>query len=77
MTLIRTCLARTRLFSRSWYRSYANSATRTIDVHSIPHELNETKVERSFRTSINDPVGISSLNMVDNVSFSFYIQRKI
>ena len=77
MTLIRTCLTRTRLFNRSWYRSYANSAIRTIDVHSIPHELNETKSERPFRTSINDPVGISSVNMIENVSSSFYIQRKI
>jgi hypothetical protein len=52
MTLIRSCLIRTR-----WAcRFYSNSATRTIDVHSIPQQSFESKVERPFRTSINDPV---------------------
>lgn len=73
MTLLRICLIRTGLFRRS----YANSATRTIDVRSIPHEPNTTKVERPFRTSINDPVGEFSLNIIENVSSSFYIQKKI
>jgi hypothetical protein len=35
---------------------YANSAARTIDVHSIPQEPIESKTEQPFRTSINDPV---------------------
>jgi hypothetical protein len=60
MTLITSCLIRARLASRLFYRFYANSATRTIDVHSIPHEPIESKVEQPFRTSINDPVGIEN-----------------
>jgi hypothetical protein len=56
MTLIKSCLIRTRLTCRSFYRFYSNSATRTIDVHSIPQEPIQSKAEQPFRTSINDPV---------------------
>jgi hypothetical protein len=56
MTLITSSLIRARLACRSFYRFYANSAARTIDVHSIPQEPIETKPEQPFRTSINDPV---------------------
>ncbi len=56
MTLITSCLIHARLACRSFYRFYANSATRTIDVHSIPQEPIDSKAEQPFRTSINDPV---------------------
>lgn len=46
----------TRLAYRSFYRFHANSAARTIDVHSTPQEPIESKNEQPFRTSINDPV---------------------
>ncbi|CAF1162306.1 unnamed protein product [Rotaria sordida] len=55
MTLISSCLIRARLACRPFYRFYANSAPRTIDVHSIPQEPIETKAEQPFRTSIDDP----------------------
>ncbi|CAF1324573.1 unnamed protein product [Adineta steineri] len=57
MTLITSCLIRARVAAyRSFNRFYANSVTRTIDVHSIPQDLFESKSEQPFRTSTNDPL---------------------
>ena len=72
MTLIRSCLIRARVMGRSFHRFYANSATRTIDVHSIPHEPIESKSEQPFRTSITDPVGVFFREIVRRLFFLFF-----
>lgn len=38
------------------YRFYAGPTMRTIDVHALHQEPAETKLDRPFRTKINDPV---------------------
>ncbi|CAF0858948.1 unnamed protein product [Adineta ricciae] len=56
MTLITSCLIRARGTYRSLYRFYANSATRTTDVHSVAQDSSPSKAEQPFRTTINDPL---------------------
>lgn len=56
MTFLTSCLIRSRLTYRSFYRYYANSSLRTIDIHAIPQEPNQFKPDQPFRTTTNDPV---------------------
>ena len=53
MTLITSSLICARLACRSFYRFYANSVPRTIDV---PQEPIEIKPQQPFRTTNHDPL---------------------